>query len=227
MWLIIVFREIAAHLESILYPGDDNEPNSSQCKASGMSLMDKMGMWDRKASVVDTEVEKDDFFSGVKDAEEEDIEPATLPAYIKTVLDSSSYEWFIASLKKQLLLQLNAMQPHNTVEAIRQRILEKLPTGSISKKHAPYAHTVTFDIDWQEAMEKRLRNEVLEPSLRSSGSLFDYMTVTGSPDEAQALTIRQYMNQTWPANGLQLLDILQGMLTSSNGHYSGEILNPH
>jgi len=65
-------------------------------------------------------------------------------------------------------------------------------------------------------LEERLRKElsVLSEKLKGPDQSFnESITTTGSLREAQGLTIKQYLAQTWPTNGLQILHTLQMAIT--------------
>src|SRR5947207_15353213 len=101
---------------------DDDEPDRCRGGTEGMSLLDKMGMWDSKAGDDYSLIESDDLFKGVKDDEDEIIDQVDLPAYYKIILDSAAYGWLLASLRKESFLQWSAIQPRVMIESIRQRI---------------------------------------------------------------------------------------------------------
>jgi hypothetical protein len=204
---------------------DDVIPDSPRAERKGMSLNDKMSMWDSKAGEDRSVIETDDLYQGVKDDEDEITDRVDLPVYHKTILDSAAYEWFLASLRKEITLQWSATQPRVMVESIRQRILDQLPTGTISKRRALGGHEVKFDLQWGDTFKGWLEHENFDQLIGSDQSFAELITVTGSAEEAQALTIKQYLSQTWPASGQRLLDVLQNTINSRYHHYSGKITN--
>jgi len=206
---------------------DEDGPRSPETGSEGMSLLDKMSMWDSKAGKSHSVIELDDLYQGVNSDEDEDeaIDGVNLPIYHGTILDSAAYNWFLASLRKESFLQWSATQPRVMTESIHQRILDKLPTGTISKQRALCGHEIQFELQWEDIIERRLEDELFERLIRPGFSFAEFITVTGSLEEAQALTIKQYMSQTWPSNGLQLLDVLQKTITDYNHNYNRKTTN--
>jgi hypothetical protein len=204
---------------------DDVITNSSRAENDGMSLHDKMSMWNSKAGEDRLVIETDDLYQGVKDDEDEITDRVGLPEYHKIILNSAAYEWFLASLKKEITLQWSVTQPRVMVESIRQRILDQLPTGTISKRKALGGHEVQFDLQCGDTFKRWLKHENFDQLIRPDQLFTELITVTGSADEAQALTIKQYLSQTWPTSGLRLLDVLENTINSRYHHYSGKITN--
>jgi len=204
---------------------DDDEHDSCRDGPEGMSLCDKMSMWENKAVEDDLVVESGDLYQGVKDDEDEIIDGVDLPSYRKTILNSAAYEWLLASLRKESFLQWSATQPRVMIESIRLRILDKLPTGTISKQRALNVYEVKFDLQWGAGIEGQLEDQLLDRLEIPGRSFTELVTVTGSPEKAQALTIKEYLSQTWPGSGLRLLDVLQKTINHYGHQYSGKITN--
>jgi hypothetical protein len=202
---------------------DDDQPNGRQDGPKGMSLDDKMTMWD-KSSKIGTVTRNDESFVGVGDDDDEITNGVDISVYHAIVLKSPSYEWLLSSLKKERSLQWDSRQPRMMVENIRQKILDKLPTGTISKRRHLAACEVTFYLKWGDATEDR-ENGLIIRLLTSEISLSKLITVTGCQEESQALTVEQYLRQTWPAYGLQLLDVLQRAITHCGHLCSGKLLS--
>lgn len=185
-----------------------------------MSLLDKMSMWDNKASEIDTVTENDEFFEGVGNDDDEITNEVGLSKYHGVILTSSSYEWLLSSLKKEFSLQWDSRHRRIMVENIRQKILDRLPTGTISKHHPLNAYEVVFDLELYDGDS----GSGLFPKLSTSEILLsELIAVTGCREESQALPIEQYLRQTWPAYGLQLLSVLQRVITNYDQHCSGKL----
>jgi hypothetical protein len=179
---------------------EDDEPDRTQGHRGDMSVLDKMRMWMSKAGQDHTVHSKEKFFVGVRDDEEDSIDQSELSAYHNIIVESPAYQWLLTNMAKESNLQLGTPQPR-----IRQRILDKLPTGTISKRRSPDIHEVTFELRWEDAMEEYFRYELPEQRRLSNRSFQSFVVLTGSPREAQGLTLEQYLAQTWPTAGLQLL----------------------
>lgn len=201
---------------------DDEQPNRPRHGPKGMSLGDKMSLWDSKSGENGTVTENVEFFEGVMDDDHEITNEVDMSMYYEIILRSPSYEWLLSSLKKECFLQWDSRQSRIMLD-IRQKILDKLPTGTISKRRPYRGRRVQFvlqqndDTDGENRLLWKPMSEILPSEL---------ITVTGCQEESQALTVKQYMHQTWPTCGVQLLDALEMAITyyrSHNGKLSSRI----
>jgi len=183
-----------------MFNNDEEDEPDTQGHLGDMPLLEKMNMWNRNAGQDHSVQLIEDLFEGVKDDEEDSIDQSEFSVYHNIIVGSPAYKWFLTSLTRESMLQLRTPQPR-----IRQRILDKLPTGTISKRRNPDIHKVTFELEWDDAMEESLRHEYPEQWGRSYRLFRSSIILTGSPREAQGLTMGQYLAQTWPTIGLQLL----------------------
>jgi hypothetical protein len=204
---------------------DDEEPNGRQNGLKGMSLDDKMSMW-YKSSKIRTVFGNDESFVGVGDDPDDEITTGVdLSVYHGIVLKSPSYEWLLSSLIKQRSLQRSSRQPSIMVENISQKILDKLPTRTISKRHPLSTCEVTFALRWDNTTTTDRGNGLFTRPITSAISLSELITVTGCREESQVLSVEHYLRQTWPTYGLQLLDVLQRAITDENHRFSGKLSN--
>ncbi|OBT67903.1 hypothetical protein VE03_02433 [Pseudogymnoascus sp. 23342-1-I1] len=210
-------RGIISHLKTMFCREDDEQPNSRQSGPKGMSLVDKMSMWD-KSSEIDTISKNDEFFEGVRDDDDEITDEVGLSTYHGIVLKSPSYEWLLSSLRNEFSLQWGSRQPRIMVENIRQKILDKLPTGTISKRRPLKVCRVTFGLQLDNTTDRG--NGLIAKLMTSEILLSKLITVTGCQEESQALTIEQYLRQTWPAYGVHLFNVLQETIDHFDNHYS-------
>jgi hypothetical protein len=218
-----IIRDVATKLEAILQQEDDVDSKSGRKITDMMSLSDKMSMWESKAGADQLDPGKnDDLFTGVEDTQDEYPELADLPLYNRIILASAAYKWFVANLQKELVLQWSETQPYTMIEDIRRKILDELPTGRISKRRAPCAYKVKFDVEWLNETEQTFLRKISEQSIESKESCADLFTTTGGVEEAQALTIEKYLDQTWPVRGLQLLEVIQEAVISHDRCCSGK-----
>ncbi|OAP62831.1 hypothetical protein AYL99_02058 [Fonsecaea erecta] len=138
-----------------------------------------------------------------------------LSAYRDFILSAPAYEWLLSSLRRDL--KLEPAEP-DVMKNIGQQILHFLPTSrKVSKKKSAEAYQMTCRVACdivafcQEQEYRRRPEEVVETVI----------TLTGSACDAQALTCIQYMAQTWPSSGKQLLqlvkNVLQGVARQSSG----------
>lgn len=204
----------------MLQCGYDGVLDGSRAKRENMSLNDKMSMWDRKA---EDDRSEDGLYQGVTDDKDEITNLADLPVYHKIIFASPAYEWLLANLRNQVILQWNAKQPHVIAKRIRQQILDHLPTGTVGKQTALFGHKVKFDLQWGDTFKGWFEHESIGRFIQLDQPFAEFIAVTGSAEEAQALTIKQYLCQTWPKGGPQLLDVLQNAINSHDRYYSGKI----
>lgn len=189
-------------------------------REDGMSLHDKMSIWGRKSGNDEHKVDNSDRFVGVEDFEEEEEEEdennAELSAYSKAIMNSTAYEWLIARLLKESSFHWDESQPRIMIQDIRQKILNKLPTGAISKNRAPSTYNVAFHLPWGPS---KLGSENKKCPILPGQILSECIVLTCSTaDHVQVTTARQYLDQTWPFGGTELLCVLQEALegTSTN-----------
>ncbi|KAH6696440.1 hypothetical protein BKA61DRAFT_252267, partial [Leptodontidium sp. MPI-SDFR-AT-0119] len=206
-------KQVAAQLEAMFNLDDENEPDRNRGHLEDMSVLDKMNMWSSKAEQDHSVPPDTELFEGVQDDDEDLIDQSKLSAYLKIILDSTAYEWFLWNVATEAIIKLETSQPR-----IRQHILDKLPTGTVSKRRAPNVYEVIFDLEWHHTMEKRLQYEVSEELKRPFQPFESSIIITGSPRQAQGLSIKQYLAQTWPMTGLKLLDALGKATTNPTKH---------
>jgi hypothetical protein len=209
-------REVAAQLEAMFNFDNEDEPYRDRGHLEDMSVLDKINMWSSKDEQDHSVLPNTELFEGVRDDDEDPIDQSDLSAYHKIILDSTAYKWFLWNVATEAIIELETSQPR-----IRQHILDNLPTGTISRRQTPKAYEVVFDLEWNHAMEERLQYELLEELKRPVQPFRSSIIITGSPLQAQGLRIKQYLAQTWPMTGLQLLDALEKATTNPTKHSYG------
>lgn len=188
-----------------------------QCRSvpEGLSLPDKMALWQSKEDEDVTHATTgEDCFEGVVDDEDDSVEEIHLPAYRKVMSESQAYQWFLSALRNEALLQREGSRSHMRTESVSRILLEKLPTGAISKRHSPSSHEVTFVLDWDQSMKLCKDVPLSAWPAKSFGS---FVVLTGSPMKAQALTTSQYMRQTWPTTGVHVFNLVRNAIACPKG----------
>jgi hypothetical protein len=115
-----------------------------------MSLLDKMALWAVKENL-DTDHgdyrSSEELFEGVPEGEEED--PGLLDIYnYKTLITNSPpYQWLISALRHEMLL-VALHGPDNKRESLKEKILDKLPSGLLSRRTTPTLYHTTFEVPW-------------------------------------------------------------------------------
>lgn len=196
-----------------------------------MSLVDKMNLWGRKSSEnqdVDADFEDRDLFVGVDEDEDDDYlegeqEPLNLlSTYTKEILQSTAYGRLIDRVLRELSLHRDDGQQFPETREIRRTILRQLPTGIISKNRRPQTYTAEFHLPWAT---KEIPTDAADQTISCPISPGEdvgkrLVIVMSSTTRIQATTIEQYLNQTWPAEGIQVLALLQGIFEDSSRNES-------
>ncbi|KAL2824352.1 hypothetical protein BDW59DRAFT_162455 [Aspergillus cavernicola] len=143
---------------------------------------------------------------GAEEGHEEGASTSQFLAYKDFISKAPAYEWLLATLRRELLL---APAEPNSMEAIRKSIVTSLPSSNkISRKTAAEAYIVTFVTDWnplafvKEQGYKEDPDEAVETTI----------TLTGSANDAQALTCAQYLLQTWPSAGGHIMKLVKDVV---------------
>lgn len=171
-----------------------------------MAILDKMKLWSRKENEESPlDPEKDDLFEGVRDGEEEDIAGnAKMATHRDYVLSSTAYQWFIASLRKQLSLDWGLHSDDSTeadsCRQIHQSIVSKMSSGIISKHRPPEIHHARFRIKVRPGIFR-----VLQGGLVASLMVF----TSSAPNIIQASTLQDYLYRTWPSGGMSLVKLIE------------------
>jgi hypothetical protein len=142
-------------------------------------------------------------------------EEANMPkliVYRDFISKSPTYKWLLTSLRREFLL--TPVEP-NTMEAIRRKIINFLPSGhKVSRKESAEAYKMTFEIKWDPlafVKEQEYREEPDEAVER-------VITLTGSAKDAQALTCAQYLCQTWPLSREHTIRLIKDVVRSAPSH---------
>lgn len=155
-----------------------------------------------------------DLFVGVSDFQDEEPEGANIPAnlqqYRDFIVGNPAYTWLLARLERELLL--TPAEP-NHMQAISDTILNRLSHGAfriLSRAKGPHLCDMTFIVDWNPLVflqEQEYDEEAFERAI----------TLTGTGSDAQALTTAQYLSQTWPLVGEEMLSILKRIVRCESG----------
>ena len=146
--------------------------------------------------------------------EDDDNNSPELWIYRKFISNRQAYEWLVGSIRREL--NLNPAN-QNSQDAIRNRILESLPSPRTSSPYdKPRIYQTTFAINWDPVAFVREQGY----DQNKGGFLGKIITITGSSIDAQAMTSLQYLHQTWHSYGANLLQIIEATLLSEPGSES-------
>ena len=194
-----------------------------------MSLEEKVSLWVSLQSRESAPIDGDEMFQGVGD-DEDDAEIATqreLTDYVNVIHRSAAYDWFLASIRKQSVLQPTPSQATTSptclaFDGIREAILRQLRVRKFSRR-GPLTRRFTFQVPTTLPLDIAQQRQLLE---RIPDSLVS--TVCGG--QAQVTTVREYIGQTWPIGGAEFFGIiLEGVFKgmSEPEKLPGQLLTSH
>lgn len=98
--------------------------------------------------------------------------------------------------------------------AIRKEISSSFPSlRFVSRKQPAQSYQATFRIQWNPHafIEDESYKEDVEHVVETA------ITLTGSLTDAQALTCGQYLHQTWPTSGKNILQLVKSVVADQLG----------
>jgi hypothetical protein len=147
---------------------------------------------------------------------EDDVEPPGPTPYQDYVLHSPAFHWLISTLLTEISL---TRQRVDVMRTIRNQILGTLPSlHEVSRKKSSKEYRATFEMDWDPLSFVKDQKYQESPDQAIERSI----TLTGCPGDAQALTTGQYLAQTWPASGAEVMGIVAETMRNTDHHASGE-----
>jgi len=193
--------DIVVQLESIFASGD-GEAITKRHDSDAMSLSEKMNLWNSKATMdQDAIPSSETLFDGVEDDEDESIGVTALSAHSETIFTSKALTWLVSSLRNRLLLQWETDGSQDlAVSQIRQKILQALPSGKISKRQPPPDHQVAFRLDWGHVLNQPPEQR---PTRRDS------IVITAGAGKALAASVEEYLSQTYPGSWQGVVELLE------------------
>ncbi|KAF2187664.1 hypothetical protein K469DRAFT_104019 [Zopfia rhizophila CBS 207.26] len=158
-----------------------------------------------------------ELFVGVSGPPDEEPEganiPKDLPRYRDFIVRNPAYTWLLARLERELLL---APAEPNHMQAISDTILNGLSHGAfqnLSYEKGPHLCDMTFIVDWNPLAFLQEQEYDEKPEVAFERAI----TLTGTGSDAQALTTAQYLSQTWPLVGDEMLSPLKRVVRCGSG----------
>lgn len=148
------------------------------------------------------------------DQDHEDSLESLDPGYLELVLASPAYQWFVAALRREVVLNLEDSPSMIAIrKAIRDGIAFYLPSSSrISTRRSVKVVNLTFHISWDPI--KFVEDQQYQE--KPEDAIYRAVTLTGTVRNAQALTSAQYLLQTWPTTGQKILELIQGIVAGGS-----------
>ncbi|KAI0104994.1 hypothetical protein GGR51DRAFT_200467 [Nemania sp. FL0031] len=129
--------------------------------------------------------------------------------YRHFLMNTPAYQWLISEIGKEgRLLRAD----HDIMEDVKAIVLQCLPSPSDG---APLQrHKGTFELQWDPLLFFKEQ--------RFKGNLTDVfggaITITGSGSDAQALTVRDYLSQTWPTTCESILQLVANTIHNTTNY---------
>ncbi len=156
----------------------------------------------------DSDSEDDEPF---EEDENEELSPTGMEEYQKLISKDPGYEWLLDRLRRDILL---SPPEQDVMNKIRMEILKSCcSTRRISRKESSQGYKVRFYIDWNPFAFLD-EQEYDEPDAQA---IANAITLTGSCKDAQALSCREYLTQTWPSTGPCIIQLIQKLLRDRDG----------
>ncbi|KAI9662603.1 MAG: hypothetical protein M1821_008770 [Bathelium mastoideum] len=137
------------------------------------------------------------------DAFDEDAETAPVSStYHDFLVETAAYNWLVASLRKETTL--TRTNP-DLMDSIRTEVFAALPsTHRVSRRVPSQGYKVIFELDWDPLsfVKEQQYIESADKALERA------ITLTGSANDAQALTTQEYLCQMWPTTGEHVMRLV-------------------
>ncbi|KAI1177647.1 hypothetical protein F4777DRAFT_587102 [Nemania sp. FL0916] len=198
-----------------LYPdGEVNAENMGKARSTEI-----MTRWLESAEEPDHEdlsnecLEYDREYERVDDDKDEMKNESNFP-------ELGDYGWLLDRARREL--SLSRAEP-DIVASIRDTIFQGIPrTRKVSRRNPTQECEVIYKIDWD--VMTFLKSQQYEEN--PSEAIADVITISGCHKDAQALSCRGYLAQTWSSSGLRLLNLLQKLLDRNTSTTTVSANNP-
>lgn len=155
--------------------------------------------------------EMDEGMSEGEEEEGKEEDTHQIGQYRVLIENSEAYHWLMSQFRCDILL---SQQPLGNQCRVRDQVLNSFPISRrISREDRSEKVQATFVLDWDPL--EFLQTQYSEPPF----SMFEAaITLTGSAEEAQATTCREYVEQTWPYMAETLLRLVGGAIRGGYGY---------
>jgi hypothetical protein len=137
-----------------------------------------------------------------------------LTDYEKFIQQSDAYQWLLSKIHQHgRLASGNPNLMFDIGARIRNQLRAQEPLRRISRRRPPSLVRMTFNLDWNPIcfIHDRGFTSLL------SDVIDKVLCLTGSWDEAQAVTMMEYITQTWPVTGGPIIKLLQELISLPEG----------
>ncbi|UPK92375.1 hypothetical protein LCI18_003310 [Fusarium solani-melongenae] len=153
-----------------------------------------------------------DWVSGIQP--ESTTEMSQSAQYMESVQQSDAYRWLLTKVLQHDRLSFGDEYSAARIGKSIRRELRVLGYPLKSRvRPRPGMVTIVFKLNWNPVRFFR----ILGTDIPYEEALPKLLCLVGSWDEAQALTVADYMNQTWPESGQSLITLLQKLVSLPEG----------
>lgn len=129
--------------------------------------------------------------------------------YTDVAFNGDAFQWLLSNLKRGYQKDSKAW----AIQGVRDKVSTHFtPLRVIDRKSSPRPETACFKVDLD--LNSGLRRELIDCTPVEGFSKI--ITITGTRRDAQALTCRQYLTQTWPVTGPHILAHIEAIMAQNN-----------
>lgn len=180
------------------------------------SWQDKMKTWnpephnasETQLLMLDQPLEdEEDDVKGFYSGESEDLEEGETvhDDYFNATAESLAFQWLQSILQRELTLH---SPEKNLMRGIGQQISHILPKPRISSNQGTETHKMIFQLEWDPMAFVQAQEYSQAPK-----DIANAITLTGTPRDCQALSVSQYLRQTWPMSSGFIIQLIQDLVS--------------
>jgi hypothetical protein len=131
------------------------------------------------------------------------------------ILQTPAYKWLVATLKRETTMMRGSPDLMEQIGAhIRKELLSY--GEEVSRKASSPDYKATFELLWNplQYVKDQKYDESLEEVLDGA------ITLTGTVDDAQALTALEYLCQVWPVSGIYVMQLITDVACNVPEHFA-------
>ncbi|KAG7040038.1 hypothetical protein JMJ77_0010278 [Colletotrichum scovillei] len=205
--------ELFNHLQNMMSLFDNHikskETDGIKGNLHDMSVEDKMSLWEEQKNPNCTPPPQ---HTQLKEDTRDRIESSTRQIEYEAILESRAFNWLLNHLERQASLWWDDNDLGICVQEEIQRKVMNLFALEIDERHTSEIQKIKFQLlDWPllgiGSDKQHLQHNDKTKPLRQV--TLESAVVVCCADKSQVVTIRDYMDQTWPSNWKQAFDLLQ------------------
>lgn len=140
---------------------------------------------------------------------------------------SEAYSWLVAAIKQHLQLDCISAKTRNTNHETIISHLDSMTSLLADVKYTRVSHrrpantfVVALEMAWDLLGFLRTQRQDVKSSTTALGSI---VTLTGDEQYVQALRCEDYLEQTWPTTGRNLLKVMTELVSEPDLHHTGQL----